>query len=149
MNERLETEFMKGIVHVATIADAWILTTGLNSGVAKLVGDGIAQSRLLSKQQKEVIAIGLTQWGSLTEKTRSLFKQICITENEAEQNIIGTKLLNLRDSETLEWNHTYSLMFDNGQLNTYLSDYQRSAFVQAAVNDLNDPDNPHHSKYCV
>ncbi|CAF1029908.1 unnamed protein product, partial [Didymodactylos carnosus] len=75
LNENLEKKFMKGIVQVATIADAWILTTGLNSGVSKLVGDGISSYRLLSKHPKEVVAIGLTQWGSLTDATRKLLKQ--------------------------------------------------------------------------
>ncbi|CAF0811289.1 unnamed protein product [Didymodactylos carnosus] len=37
----------------------------------------------------------------------------------------------------LEWNHTHFLLLDDGQLRGYLSDLQRSSFVQAAVDDRN------------
>ncbi|CAF1400746.1 unnamed protein product, partial [Didymodactylos carnosus] len=112
---------------------AWILSTGLNSGVSKLVGDGISQYRLLAKYPKDVIAIGLTQWGSLTKDTRNLLKQ-------QSKMDVGNKLMNLHDSETLEWNHTHFILFDNGQLKSYMSDSQRSQLVEAAVNDRSEID---------
>ncbi|CAF0798563.1 unnamed protein product, partial [Didymodactylos carnosus] len=50
---------------------------------------------------------------------------------------IDSEPLALRDSETLEWNHSHFIMFDNGEMKVYLSDSQRSQFVQAAVDDPN------------
>ncbi|CAF1516871.1 unnamed protein product, partial [Didymodactylos carnosus] len=114
---------MEGIVKVATAA----VTTGLNSGVAKLVGDGISQYRLLSKYPKNITAIGLTQWGSLTDETRNRLKRMR-SPVDATVNV-----LSLHDSETLEWNHTHFIMFDNGWLGDYLNDSPRSAFIKAAV----------------
>ncbi|CAF0870280.1 unnamed protein product, partial [Didymodactylos carnosus] len=111
---------------------AWILTAGLNNGVSKLVGEGISRYRLLAKHPKRVTAIGLTMWGSLTDDTRELL-------NEHSKSPSNSKVLTLGDSETLEWNHTHFLLLDDGQLRGYLSDLQRSSFVQAAVDDRSYP----------
>jgi hypothetical protein len=75
---------MKGlVVSVVTLGellsffseDGWILTTGLNSGVAKLVGEAILQDRMLNGLSKTVISIGLTKWGTLTERNRELLSE--------------------------------------------------------------------------
>lgn len=96
LTERLEKEFMRGIIEVATIAgtviisfsflstisflilssDAWILTAGLNNGISKLVGEGISQYRLLKRHPKQVVCIGMTMWGSINEKTRIELKKL-------------------------------------------------------------------------
>ena len=52
------------------ILDAWILTTGINTGVSKLIGEGIGHNRLLREYSNSVKCIGLSTWGSISEKTR-------------------------------------------------------------------------------
>ncbi|CAF1176442.1 unnamed protein product [Rotaria sp. Silwood1] len=47
MNERLEKEFMRGIIEATTVADGWILTTGLNHGVARLVAVSAKSKKFL------------------------------------------------------------------------------------------------------
>ncbi|CAF0801672.1 unnamed protein product, partial [Didymodactylos carnosus] len=107
---------------------AWILTTGLNNGVSKLVGEGISRYRLLAKHPKRVTAIGLSLWGCLSEDTRELLKHQSKMES-------SSRVLTFENGEMLEWNHTHFLLLDDGQLRGYLSDLQRSSFVQAAVDD--------------
>ncbi len=55
--------------------DAWILTTGINNGVSKLVGEGISHYRLLQEDSNKVKCIGLTMWGTVSENTRLELKQ--------------------------------------------------------------------------
>jgi hypothetical protein len=50
--------------------DAWILTTGVNTGVTKLVGEGVAHFRLLKEDSTKMKCIGLTMWGTVNESTR-------------------------------------------------------------------------------
>jgi hypothetical protein len=46
------------------------LTTGINNGVSKLVGEGISHYRLLKEYPDKVKCIGLTMWGTVNESTR-------------------------------------------------------------------------------
>ncbi|CAF3607813.1 unnamed protein product [Rotaria socialis] len=137
LTEKLEKEFMRGIVDVATIADAWILTAGLNNGVSKLVGEGISQYRLLKQYPKEVVCIGLTLWGSVSENTRIELKKANQTNSfnkEYERQLPE----NAKDNrETVDRHHTHCVLFDSGKLNEYLGDGQRSNFVKHICDDKN------------
>src|ERR1700722_11572871 len=52
----------------------WVLTTGLNSGVSKLIGQSIDRYTLLNEKSLKPTVIGLTRWGTLTERTREVLK---------------------------------------------------------------------------
>ncbi|CAM4822172.1 unnamed protein product [Rotaria magnacalcarata] len=137
LTEKLEKEFMRGIVDVATIADAWILTAGLNSGVSKLVGEGISQYRLLKQYPKEVVCIGLTLWGSVSENTRIDLKRANQT-NSSNKEYERQLPENAEDNgETIDPHHTHCVLFDSGKLNEYLGDGQRSNFVKHICDDKN------------
>ena len=53
------------------ISDVWVLTTGLNAGVAKFIGQGIKHHRLLNETVSEPTVIGMTSWGTIPAQTRS------------------------------------------------------------------------------
>ncbi|CAF1018227.1 unnamed protein product [Rotaria sordida] len=125
-------------------SDAWILTTGLNNGVSKLVGEGISQYRLLRRHPKDVVCIGLTMWGTINEKTRIDLKkasQIGASDEACKRQIRDDVQ---EDKETLDPHHTHCILFDSGNLNEYLSDSQRSSFVQYVCDDKNS-----HACYAV
>lgn len=91
MTERLEKEFIRGIVDAATLAgkqrrvefprpieiylDAWILTAGINNGVSKLVGEGISHHHLLHEYTNKATCIGMTTWGTINEDARKSLKE--------------------------------------------------------------------------
>ena len=52
--------------------DVWVLTTGLNAGVSKLIGQGINRHILLNEKTSQPTVIGMTNWGVLTDDTRLL-----------------------------------------------------------------------------
>ena len=93
MTERLEKEFIRGIIDAATMAgnykhffnfpvlsikllDAWILTAGIHNGVSKLVGEGISHYRLLREYPTKLKCIGMTMWGTVNESTRLQLKKL-------------------------------------------------------------------------
>lgn len=52
----------------------WLLTTGLNKGVSKLIGQSVHRYRLLNEKSSKPTLIGLTSWGTVTEHTRNVLK---------------------------------------------------------------------------
>jgi hypothetical protein len=59
---------------ICYVIDVWVLTTGLNTGVSKLIGQGIHRHILLNESAPNPIVLGMTSWGTITEYTRSLLK---------------------------------------------------------------------------
>jgi hypothetical protein len=57
--------------------DVWILTTGLNSGVSKLIGQGVHRNVLLNENIWKPIVIGMSRWGTISENTREMLKKVC------------------------------------------------------------------------
>ncbi|UJR11208.1 hypothetical protein I4U23_015389 [Adineta vaga] len=135
LSERIEKDFVTGIIDLATRADAWILTAGVNNGVANLIGEGISQYRVLKQHPKNITCIGLTQWGSLTEQTRMMLKQNSPDYPEELKRIRQTDPNWQEEADSLELNHTHHLILDNGQLCGHLSDMPRAQFVEQATRD--------------
>jgi hypothetical protein len=58
--------------------DVWLLTTGLNSGVSKLIGKGVRRYKLLNANPLKTTVIGMSHWGILSEYTRQMLKsKVC------------------------------------------------------------------------
>ncbi|CAM4773277.1 unnamed protein product [Rotaria magnacalcarata] len=144
MAERLEKEFIRGVIDAATMANAWILTTGIDNGISKLVGEGISHYSLLREYPNKVKCIGMTMWGTINENTRLRLKH---TSNGNPPPLcerqIPAKIE--EDRETIELNHTHCILFDSGKLYDYLSDSQRNQFVIEACKDTGDG----HTCYAV
>ncbi len=47
----------------------------MNTGVSKLVGEGVAHHCLLKEDRDKVTCIGLTMWGTIDESMRIELKQ--------------------------------------------------------------------------
>ena len=53
----------------------WLLTTGLNSGVSKVIGQSVERRTLLGEKSAHHTIIGLTSWGCLSDRTRQVLKR--------------------------------------------------------------------------
>ena len=69
-----DIQFEKIVSIFAGYLGVWLLTTGLNKGVSKLIGQCVHRYRLLSKVSSKPTMIGLTSWGTVTEHTRDVLK---------------------------------------------------------------------------
>lgn len=54
------------------ISGTWIITSGLNNGAARLIGEGISRLRALTDTKESPTVIGISWWGNVTEKTRQI-----------------------------------------------------------------------------
>ncbi len=51
------------------------MSTGLNSGVSKVIGRSVKRDSLLSEKKVNYTIIGLSSWGCLSDRTRTIFRQ--------------------------------------------------------------------------
>ncbi len=51
------------------------MSTGLNSGVSKVIGRSVERDSLLSEKKVNYTIIGLSSWGCLSDRTREVLKQ--------------------------------------------------------------------------
>lgn len=53
----------------------WLLSTGLNSGVSKVIGQSVWRHKLLTEKSLNCTVIGLTSWSCLSEETRDALRR--------------------------------------------------------------------------
>ncbi|CAF2202478.1 unnamed protein product, partial [Rotaria magnacalcarata] len=138
MTDNLEREFMNGIGHLAATEGIWVLTTGLNSGVSRLIGHGIHRNKLLSNNKWKPVVIGMNSWGTIAEDTRSSLS----SKGPSNQPIVvspTTQDGHGNKAKALDKYHTHFLLLDDGRVNdyfddnhvnNYLDDRPRNIFVQ-------------------
>ncbi|CAF1223885.1 unnamed protein product [Adineta ricciae] len=160
MNDKLEKEFMEGIGLAAATEGVWLLTTGLNSGVSKVIGQSVERYALLNEKASNYTVIGLSSWGCLSDRTRYVLKkqtQLDLAKNQTKRtsvpkmtgafvirNISNEDILwstiDENQPDTFETNHTHLLLLDDGSQGErrtsagtepfYISDTPRSDLVR-------------------
>ncbi|CAM4967793.1 unnamed protein product [Rotaria socialis] len=140
MDKHLETAFMNGIIEAATSAGGWILTAGLNSGVVNLVGQAISEAKVMHCNLKNIVSIGFTKWGSLSQDVRDLLsgkfrKQLHPENNDpiSELYTYPPEMLGSNNQQTVESHHAYMLLFDDATQYGYLGDHQPTQFLEEAL----------------
>ncbi|CAF4975808.1 unnamed protein product [Rotaria sp. Silwood1] len=113
----------------------WLLTTGLNEGVSKLIGQSVRRYRLLNKKSSNPTIIGLTSWGTVTEHTRKVLtwqtsRNIEYTSSTDSAEKRAPMVLNYDEKKTLDKHHSHFILLDNGRLGGYIDDNPRSDFVK-------------------
>jgi hypothetical protein len=58
------------------ILGTWIITTGLNNGAARLIGESISRRRALTDRKESTTLLGISWWGNVTKKTRTMVSDI-------------------------------------------------------------------------
>ncbi|XP_036947969.1 transient receptor potential cation channel subfamily M member 7-like isoform X1 [Acanthopagrus latus] len=99
----------KGLVKAAVTTGAWILTGGVNTGVAKHVGDALKEH--CSRSSKKICTIGIAPWGVIENRNDLLGRDI-IAPYQTLQNPLS-KLNVLNDL------HSHFLLVDDGTVGKY------------------------------
>ncbi|CAF1229932.1 unnamed protein product [Rotaria sordida] len=144
ISDRLETNFINGIIDIIQKSDAWLITNGYATGIVHLVGQAILKFKLSNVKKNSIIAIGICKWGSI----RDVEEITRPKDEETEQittdssNINNKKRLKTRRSGEwdLETNHSYYLMLDDGTLRNYDTQDYRTRLVthMARINSEHD-----------
>ncbi|CAF2048039.1 unnamed protein product [Rotaria magnacalcarata] len=120
LTDRLESNFIKGIVSVAEKANSWIVTNGYQVGIVQLVGQALEKVRLRNNDSK-MIAIGICKWGSVknvhkltTIKNNAKNKRRINRSDDSDEDENSHDIIR-RGECHLEMNHTHYLMLDDGR----------------------------------
>ncbi|CAF4423829.1 unnamed protein product, partial [Rotaria magnacalcarata] len=54
----------------------WIITSGLNNGAAKLIGEGVDRLRALVNKKPSMTLLGMAWWGNIAEKARAMVLEL-------------------------------------------------------------------------
>ncbi|CAF3293085.1 unnamed protein product [Rotaria socialis] len=129
LNERLEREFIKGIIQAALRADGWIVTTGFKTGVVQLVGEAIHDHKVTNPRSR-IIAIGCSKWGAAKHRESLILKNI---SNKPDLDVATRKAKNTKGEQELEPNHTHFLLLDDGTYFGYdIGDYRTRFVIEAS-----------------
>ncbi|CAF3967063.1 unnamed protein product, partial [Adineta steineri] len=122
LSDRLESNFINGIIEVALKSDAWLITNGYNVGIVQLVGQAINKAKL-TKLDQHITAIGLCKWGSIKD-VETITKQYKGNSQEEtkkpdKKQDGSTEKKRQSGQRDLEINHSHFLMLDDGKFRFY------------------------------
>ncbi|CAF2356486.1 unnamed protein product [Rotaria sp. Silwood2] len=88
LNDRLESNVIKGIMNVAAKSNVWMITTGYNAGIVQLIGQAIRKVKSKYPDRK-MTAIGIGKWGTpvVTIVVEGGFDTIANIYNDLKNNI--------------------------------------------------------------
>ncbi|UJR35044.1 hypothetical protein I4U23_027820 [Adineta vaga] len=133
LNERLEREFMKGIIQAALKADGWIVTTGFKTGVVQLVGEAIHDHKVTNPRSK-ITAIGCPKWGATKNR-----EALITSKPTTIVNVNPSKTTEKKSQQELEPNHTHFILLDDGTYYNYdTGDYRSRLVLEIANYKYND-----------
>ncbi|PIO60368.1 hypothetical protein TELCIR_18137, partial [Teladorsagia circumcincta] len=111
LQSKLARIFRKGILKAARSTDAWIITSGLNTGVVPHVASALEDLGSNSRSRTRVIAIGVAPWGMLKRRNRFIGTDKSV--HYATNQFNKSRLAELNDR------HSYFLFADNGTVGRY------------------------------
>jgi len=167
LNERLEREFIKGIIQAALKAgrsrffekikfcfdsdeflDGWLITPGFKTGVVQLVGEAIHDHRVTNPRSR-ITAIGCSKWGATRNREALILVRIIkrgfinskcflFVQKKSSTIQLNGKAKAEKGQQDLEPNHTHFLLLDDGTYYNYELDDYRTRFVIEVSKYKND-----------
>ncbi|EYB91092.1 hypothetical protein Y032_0210g2124 [Ancylostoma ceylanicum] len=114
LQPKLARIFRKGILKAARSTDAWIITSGLNTGVVPHVASALEDLGSTSRSRTRVVSIGVAPWGMLKRRNRFIGTDISV--HYAPNQFNKSRLAELNDR------HSYFVFADNGTVGRYGSE---------------------------
>ncbi|XP_064621625.1 transient receptor potential cation channel subfamily M member-like 2 [Lineus longissimus] len=123
LKKRMLESVKRGLIKAAASTGAWIVTTGMNSGVVKYVGEAVKDHVITtSTAELNIVCLGICPWGYIDNKETLISKNPGQGMSPAEYNIkdcVPHAKINLKKKAPLDPNHTHFLMVDNGTNEVY------------------------------
>ncbi|XP_076011418.1 transient receptor potential cation channel subfamily M member 7 isoform X2 [Genypterus blacodes] len=124
LHPRIKQVVGKGLIKAAVTTGAWILTGGVNSGVAKHVGDALKEH--CSRSSKKICTIGIAPWGVI-ENRNDLSGRDVIAPYQ-------TLLNPLSKLNVLNNLHSHFLLVDDGTVGKYGAEVKLRRDLEKHIN---------------
>ncbi|XP_077375923.1 transient receptor potential cation channel subfamily M member 7 isoform X2 [Festucalex cinctus] len=124
LHPRIKQVVGKGLIKAAVTTGAWILTGGVNTGVAKHVGDALKEH--CSRSSKKICTIGIAPWGVIENRTDLIGRDIIAPYQ--------TLLNPLSKLNVLNNLHSHFLLVDDGTVGKYGAEVQLRRDLEKHIN---------------
>uniref|UniRef100_A0A4W4HFT5 non-specific serine/threonine protein kinase n=1 Tax=Electrophorus electricus TaxID=8005 RepID=A0A4W4HFT5_ELEEL len=109
LHPRIKQVVGKGLIKAAVTTGAWILTGGVNTGVAKHVGDALKEHS--SRSARKICTIGIAPWGVIENRTDLIGRDVVAPYQ--------TLLNPLSKLNVLNNLHSHFILVDDGTVGKY------------------------------
>ncbi|XP_073784915.1 transient receptor potential cation channel subfamily M member 7 isoform X6 [Danio rerio] len=109
LHPRIKQVVGKGLIKAAVTTGAWILTGGVNTGVAKHVGDALKEH--LSRSARKICTVGIAPWGVIENRNDLIGRDVVAPYQ--------TLLNPLSKLNVLNNFHSHFLLVDDGTVGKY------------------------------
>uniref|UniRef100_A0A914E6R5 Uncharacterized protein n=1 Tax=Acrobeloides nanus TaxID=290746 RepID=A0A914E6R5_9BILA len=113
--DRLGRLFREGLLKAAMTTGAWLLTSGIDSGVVRQVATGLDEAGISARMRSKVVTIGVAPWGLVKKRERLVGKD---TKVPYEHYSLSSR----NKHAILNDRHSYFLLVDNGTVGRYGAD---------------------------
>ncbi|XP_038123665.1 transient receptor potential cation channel subfamily M member 7 isoform X3 [Cyprinodon tularosa] len=124
LHPRIKQVVGKGLIKAAVTTGAWILTGGVNTGVAKHVGDALKEH--CSRSSKRIYTIGVAPWGVIENRSDLIGRDIIVPYQ--------TLLNPLSKLNVLNNLHSHFLLVDDGTVGRYGAEVKLRRELEKHVN---------------
>ncbi|XP_055010390.1 transient receptor potential cation channel subfamily M member 7 isoform X1 [Boleophthalmus pectinirostris] len=124
LHPRIKQVVGKGLIKAAVTTGAWIFTEGVNTGVAKHVGDALKEH--CSRSSKKICTVGIAPWGVIENKDDLIGRDIIAPYQ--------TLLNPLSKLNVLNNLHSHFLLVDDGTVGKYGAEVKLRRDLEKHIN---------------
>ncbi|XP_059557568.1 transient receptor potential cation channel subfamily M member 7 isoform X9 [Myotis daubentonii] len=124
LHPRIKQLLGKGLIKAAVTTGAWILTGGVNTGVAKHVGDALKEHA--SRSSRKICTIGIAPWGVIENRNDLVGRDVVAPYQ--------TLLNPLSKLNVLNNLHSHFILVDDGTVGKYGAEVRLRRELEKTVN---------------
>ncbi|KAJ8247832.1 hypothetical protein GJAV_G00251040 [Gymnothorax javanicus] len=124
LHPRIKQVLGKGLIKVAITTGAWILTGGVNTGVAKHIGDALKEHS--SRSSRKICTIGIAPWGVIENRNDLIGRDVVAPYQ--------TLLNPLSKLNVLNNVHSHFILVDDGTVGKYGAEVKLRRELEKHIN---------------
>nr|XP_030698702.1 transient receptor potential cation channel subfamily M member 7 isoform X5 [Globicephala melas] len=124
LHPRIKQLLGKGLIKAAVTTGAWILTGGVNTGVAKHVGDALKEHT--SRSSRKICTIGIAPWGVIENRNDLVGRDVVAPYQ--------TLLNPLSKLNVLNNLHSHFILVDDGTVGKYGAEVRLRRELEKTIN---------------
>nr|KAF6488152.1 transient receptor potential cation channel subfamily M member 7 [Rousettus aegyptiacus] len=124
LHPRIKQLLGKGLIKAAVTTGAWILTGGVNTGVAKHVGDALKEHA--SRSSRKICTIGIAPWGVIENRNDLVGRDVVAPYQ--------TLLNPLSKLNVLNNLHSHFILVDDGTVGKYGAEVKLRRELEKTIN---------------
>uniref|UniRef100_A0A8V5H880 Uncharacterized protein n=1 Tax=Melopsittacus undulatus TaxID=13146 RepID=A0A8V5H880_MELUD len=124
LHPRIKQLLGKGLIKAAVTTGAWIITGGVNTGVAKHVGDALREHA--SRSSRKICTIGIAPWGVIENRNDLVGRDVVAPYQ--------TLLNPLSKLNVLNNLHSHFILVDDGTVGKYGAEVKLRRELEKAIN---------------